>query len=85
MQAREVDVALPRGVHARVAAQLTALAGSFASSVFLRAGRSVSLADSMDVLSLGIAHGDRVMLLADGRDEAAALEAVAAMLESVED
>ncbi|WP_394275536.1 HPr family phosphocarrier protein [Luteococcus sp.] len=85
MRMREVDVALPRGVHARVAAQLTATAASYSSSVFLRAGRSVSLADTMAVLGLGIAHGDRVMLLADGRDGAAALEAVAAMLESVED
>lgn len=83
MRHQLLAVALPRGVHARIATLLAQRAAGFQSSLFLTrpdTGATASLARSLDLLSLGLAHGDEVMLLADGPDAEEALAAVAQLL-----
>jgi phosphocarrier protein len=78
---RDITVTQPGGVHALVAQELAATAKEFASSLYLRHdGRTASAADPIAVLALGIGPGDRVAVLADGLDEAEALEAVSDVL-----
>ncbi|WP_316670688.1 HPr family phosphocarrier protein [uncultured Propionibacterium sp.] len=78
MISRPVTISDPLGVHARSAALLARAAEQFESSLWLSChGERVSLARRLDVLALGVGQGDEVLVLADGLDEAEALEAIA--------
>ncbi|MCZ8235182.1 MAG: HPr family phosphocarrier protein [Inhella sp.] len=69
------------GLHARASAKLTKLAGSFASEIHLsRNGRRVNAKSIMGVMMLAAGMGTQVELEADGPDEAAALDAIAALV-----
>ncbi|MBE7419966.1 MAG: HPr family phosphocarrier protein [Ideonella sp.] len=69
------------GLHARASAKLTKLASSFASEVFLsRNGRRVNAKSIMGVMMLAAGVGTEVELEADGSDEAAAADAIAALV-----
>ncbi len=73
----------PAGVHARIAAQAVLLASQYSSSVFVRTSSgTASLTRLADLLGLDINHGETVELLADGPDEAAALEEIGSFLRS---
>ena len=64
-----------------MAQELATKANSYASSLYLRhEGRTVSAGQPVSVLALGIREGARVTVLADGLDEAAALDAVSGVL-----
>lgn len=80
MVTQTVTVGVPGGVHARVAADLVRVAAGFGSSVFLLAGSTMSVREVSDLLALGIAQGQQVTVLADGRDEQEALAAVVDVL-----
>lgn len=81
MITRDVIITTPGGVHALVAQELAATANSYGSSLYLRHdGRTASAGQPVSVLALGIREGARVTVLADGLDEAAALDAVAGVL-----
>lgn len=80
MQQQTVTVTIPGGIHARIAAELAAVAGSHASSVYLSAGRMTSVSRTWEVLGLGITEGQEVTVIADGRDEKEALAATVALL-----
>ncbi|GAA1394856.1 HPr family phosphocarrier protein [Luteococcus peritonei] len=88
MRHQQLTVALPHGLHAQVAALLVERAADFSSSVFLtriRTGETASLARVIDLIALGVHHGDEVVVLADGTDAAAALASVVAVLASPSD
>lgn len=69
------------GLHARASAKLTKLAGSFASEIHLsRNGRRVNAKSIMGVMMLAAGLGSQVELEADGPDEAAAMDAIAALV-----
>ncbi|AXE38487.1 HPr family phosphocarrier protein [Acidipropionibacterium virtanenii] len=73
----------PAGIHARIAAQAVLLASRYSSSVFVRtSGGTASLTRLADLLGLDIDYGQTVELLADGPDEAAALEEIGSFLRS---
>lgn len=81
MITRDVIITTPGGVHALVAQELAATANSYGSSLFLRyGGRTASAGQPVSILALGIRQGAGVTVLADGLDEAAALDAVAGVL-----
>jgi len=71
------------GLHARASAKLTKLAGSFASEVHLsRSGRRVNAKSIMGVMMLAAGLGSEIEIETDGSDEAAAMDALRALIES---
>ncbi|WP_051208232.1 HPr family phosphocarrier protein [Propionicicella superfundia] len=78
---RDVRLGDPAGLHALIAQAVVAVAGEFASSVFLRHdGRTASATSPVGVLALGVPPGATVSVWADGADEYEALSAVADLL-----
>ena len=70
------------GLHARASAKLTKLAGSFASDVHLsRNGRRVNAKSIMGVMMLAAGMGTEIEIEVDGADEAAAMEALRALID----
>jgi phosphocarrier protein HPr len=73
------------GLHARAAAKLVRLAGSFKSRIDLyRADRNVeaNAKSILSVLALGAAIGTELMLRAEGEDEAEAFNAIVEIFRS---
>ena len=71
------------GLHARAAARFVHLASRFESQV--RVGRDSKVMDGksiMGILLLAAARGTTITISADGPDEAAAVEALAQLVES---
>ncbi len=81
MTERIVTIINPLGLHARPAAQLVRLASSFASHIELeRDGVSVNGKSIMGVMMLAAECGAGLRIRADGADEAAAVEALSALV-----
>ena len=84
MLERTVKVINPLGVHARAAAQLVRLAGTFKSSITIRRTDSEASANAksiLSVLALAAAIGTALRIEVTGDDEQEALSAVAEMFE----
>ena len=83
MQQRDVEIVNKLGLHARPSAKLTQLASSFSSNVHMaRSGRRINAKSIMGVMMLAAAKGSTVTLETDGEDEVAAIDALAALIES---
>ena len=71
------------GIHARPAARIAAAAKGFAASLEVEAkGRKANARSPVALMTLALAKGDPVVLIARGPDAAAALAALALLLES---
>ncbi len=71
------------GLHARAAAKLVATASEYQSSVQIRRNdKQVDAKSIMPVMMLAASQGVEVELIADGEDEAEAIEAVTALIEN---
>lgn len=82
---REVRVQLAHGVHARPAALLAQRARAHVAEVHVwRAERSANARSAVALMSLGARHGDAVIVEARGIDAESALEAIEAVLLTVE-
>ncbi len=71
------------GLHARAAAQLVRLAGTFKSKIILTRSDNGFSADAksiLNILTLAAAEGTEIKLSADGADEQEAFEAVAGLI-----
>lgn len=80
---RDFTITNKLGLHARPSAQLTQVASRFASEVWItKAGRRVNAKSIMGVMMLAAGKGSQVTVDTDGPDEAAALEAVAQLIQS---
>lgn len=79
-QRREVRVASRSGLHARPAALFSAAAAAVGVPVRVtnERGATVDAASILGILTLGVAHGETVIL---SSDSAQALDVLAAMLE----
>lgn len=81
MPERTVVVASSHGLHARPAALFTQAAAKAGLPVTVRKGdRTVDASSILGVISLGIDHGDEVVLAADGEGADEALTALEALL-----
>jgi phosphocarrier protein len=83
MTSRSVVVSNELGLHARAAARFVHLATQFTSQI--RVGRDRRMMDGksiMGILLLAAARGTVLTITANGPDEGAALEALAALVES---
>ena len=77
MISREVTITNTIGLHARPATFFIQKANSFKSSIWVeKEDRKVNAKSLLGVLSLGIAQGMSVTLLADGSDENEAIESL---------
>ena len=71
------------GLHARPATFFVQKANCFKSSIWVEKGDCrVNAKSLLGVLSLGITKGSVITLIADGADEAAAIEGLTALVES---
>jgi phosphocarrier protein len=71
------------GLHARPSAQITQTAAKFQSEVWIaKNGRRVNAKSIMGVLMLAAGQGSIVTVDADGPDEAEAVEALGALIET---
>jgi len=81
MQQREVEILNKLGLHARASAKLTQLAAKYQSDVQVsRSGRKVNAKSIMGVMMLAAGKGSKVTVEIDGPDEAAAIEAIVALI-----
>ena len=81
MTRREVTIVNRLGLHARAAAKLVATASRFGSSVRIeRDGRGADAKSIMAVMMLAATRGTQVTLAAEGTDENAAIDALAALI-----
>ena len=81
MLQREVEIRNKLGLHARASAKLTQLAARYQSEVQMsRNGRKVNAKSIMGVMMLAANKGSKIILETDGADEAAAIDALAALI-----
>jgi phosphocarrier protein HPr len=81
MLQQEIEIINKLGLHARASAKLTQVAGRYAAEVWLtRNGRRVNAKSIMGVMMLAAAKGSTVVVETEGADEAAALEAITALV-----
>ncbi len=80
---RTVRVPNRRGLHARAAAKFVTLAETFEAAVDVsRDDQTVSARSIMGLMMLGAGQGSDIGLVAEGGDAAAAIEALAGLVEA---
>jgi phosphocarrier protein len=81
MVERRIDVVNRLGLHARAAAKLVHLAGTFECSVVLvtEEGEEIDAKSILGILLLAAGQGTRLTLRCAGADEAPAVEAIATL------
>lgn len=78
---RELEIVNKLGLHARASAKLTQLASKYACEVWMtRHNQRINAKSIMGVMMLAAGKGARVVLETDGPDEAACMEALAALV-----
>lgn len=83
MISRDVTITNSVGLHARPATFFIQKANSYKSSIWVeKEDCRVNAKSLLGVLSLGIVKGMTITLIADGNDEAAAIDGLAALVDS---
>ncbi|MCG7345554.1 HPr family phosphocarrier protein [Sporosarcina sp. ACRSL] len=83
MAERTVEVKMKTGLQARQAALFVQEANRFMADVFLkRDDRQVNAKSIMGVMSLAVARGSQVTLIAEGVDEDQAIETLSTLVEN---
>lgn len=83
MVTRDFTISNSLGLHARPSAQLTQVAGRFASEIHIaRNGRRVNAKSIMGVLMLAAGQGSTVTVDAQGEDAEAAVTAIGELIGS---
>ncbi|MEE4298374.1 MAG: HPr family phosphocarrier protein [Pseudomonadales bacterium] len=81
MQRRELEIVNRLGLHARAAAQLVKVAGAHAARVTIeKDGQSADGKSIMAVMMLAAARGSCITVTTEGRDEIAAMDAIATLV-----
>ena len=83
MISRDVTIVNSSGLHARPATFFIQKANSYKSTIWVeKEDRRVNAKSLLGVLSLGVAKGMTITLIADGQDEDAALDGLVALINS---
>ncbi len=83
MISRDVVITNTSGLHARPATFFIQKANSYSCSIWIeKEDRKVNAKSLLGVLSLGIAKGMTVKLIADGKEENEALDGLAELIDS---
>lgn len=86
MVSKKVVVTNKTGLHARPASNLVAFCKNYNSKIFLSNGeKKVSTASIIHVLTLGVKTGTELEVIAEGEDEATAVEDVVKFIAELED
>ena len=81
MISKEVTILNSVGLHARPATYFIQKANSYKSSLWVECGdRRANAKSLLGVLSLGITKGTRINIVADGADEADAIEGLSNLI-----
>jgi phosphocarrier protein len=82
MVRRTITIINKLGLHARAAAKLVATASEYESTLHItRNGKQVDAKSIMPVMMLAASQGVDVELIAEGDDEAEAIDALAALID----
>ena len=74
---KSIQIKLETGLEARPVAMLVQVASQFESTVYINADdRKVNAKSIMGMVSLGLASGEEVVVVAEGNDEGAAVEEI---------
>jgi len=80
---KSVEVTLESGLQARPAAQFVQEANKFSSDLFLeKDGKRINAKSIMGLMTLALAKGEEVLIIADGADEEDAIEALSEFIMS---
>jgi len=83
MISREITITNSIGLHARPATFFIQKANSYKCGVWVeKDDRKVNAKSLLGVLSLGIAKGMTITIVADGTDEEAAIDGICALIDS---
>jgi len=83
MTEKTVTVVNRAGIHARPSALLVQTTKNFKSNIFFEKGSDQINAKSiMGIITLGAAYGTELKVIAEGEDEAEAVEVIARLFES---
>ena len=83
MVKKEVTITNNIGLHARPATFFIQKANTFKSSIWIeKEDRKVNAKSLLGVLSLGIAQGMSITIVADGSDENSAVDGLSALIET---
>ena len=75
MTRKEITIQLPSGLEARPVALLVQVASQYESEIHLESeGRTVNSKSIMGMMTLGLASGEKVVVTANGKDEAEAIQ-----------
>ena len=86
MYTREITVKNEVGLHARPATYFIQTANEYKSGIWVeKEERRVNAKSLLGVLSLGIMKGTAVTLIADGSDEKEAVDALADLIENLDE
>jgi len=78
---KSVEVLLESGLQARPAAQFVQEANRFSADLFLeKDGKRINAKSIMGLMTLALAKGETVMLLAEGHDEEEAVDSLVAFM-----
>lgn len=85
MISKNMTIALKSGLEPRPVAVFVQVASQYESSIFVEYGtKKVNAKSIMGMMSLGIATGEKVTVLADGQDEDEAIDSIEKYLSEVE-
>lgn len=86
MVSKKVVVTNKTGLHARPASNLVAFCKNYNSKIFLSNGeKKVNATSIIHVLTLGVKPGTELEVIAEGEDEAAAVEDVVKFIAELEE
>ena len=75
MKEKSIKIQLTGGLEARPVAMLVQVASQFESSVYIESnGKKVNAKSIMGMMSLTLDNGESLKVIADGKDEAAAVQ-----------
>lgn len=83
MIAKEIVINIPNGLEARPVALLVQVASQYESSIHVQVNeKKINAKSIMGMMTLGLATGEAVTVVADGPDEEAAIENIEKYLSS---
>ncbi len=83
MTEKEVTIKNRAGIHARPAALIVKVANDFSSEIFMeKNGNKINAKSIMGIITLGAAYNSTLSVVAEGEDEAEAVEAIAQLFEN---
>lgn len=77
MVSKSMTINIPKGLEARPVALLVQVASQYESSIYVEIQeKKVNAKSIMGMLSLGLAEGEKITIIANGPDEDAAVDAI---------